>query len=308
MAEVDIASFCSEVNSCSKLQKELATELRDFAENLKSKQRKVDIAKLTSSNVGLVGGVLAIAGLALAPVTAGVSLGLTIAGGVVGGGTAVSGISSMIVNYRITKNAEKHLSQKLHDYAEMSEDINKKLNKLIKTLQEPERIILQGHIEKSNFINMDTKRDIIRRIRSAVEASLPLSLGLKGKAVLKSIEVVTKSVIKAVRIIKASKRAVDVARGITAGAEMSSRVASAAKSVGTAADAGTDVTSAAGKAATAGKAAASGVKVAGVVLAAVGVAVDLGSIIYFSRKIHKNEPSKNVENILKVADCLEGKE
>ncbi|XP_048259878.1 apolipoprotein L3-like [Haliotis rufescens] len=308
MAEMDIASFSSEVNSCSKLQKELATELRDFAENLKSKQRKVDIAKLTSSNAGLVGGGLAIAGLALAPVTAGVSLGLTIAGGVVGGGGAVSGISSMIVNYRITKNAEKHLSQKLHDYAEMSEDINTKLNKLIKTLQEPERIILQGHIEKSNFINMNTKKDIIGMIRNANKKSLPLALAGKGKTVFKSIDVVVDSVIKAVRISKATKRAVDVVGGIAAGAEMSSRVASAGKSVGTAAEAGTEVTSAAGRAATAGKVAASGVKVGGVVLAAAGVAVDLGSIIYYSRKIHKNEPSKNVENILKVADCLDDKE
>ncbi|XP_071080914.1 apolipoprotein L3-like [Haliotis cracherodii] len=295
MAEVDIASFCSEVNSCSKLQKELATELRDFAENLKSKQRKVDIAKLTTSNVDLVGGVLAMAGLALASVTAGVSLGLTIAGGVVGVGSAVSGMSTMIVEYHLTKNAEKHLTQKLHDYAELSEDIKAKLNTLINILPEADRIFLQNLLEN----NMDTKVDISL-------ASLLLALGFKGKAVFDSIDDVTDSVIKAVKIIKASKRAVDVVGGIAAGAEMSSRVASAAKSVGTAADAGTDVTSAAGKAATAGKAAASGVKV--VALVAAGVAVDLGSIIYYSLKIHKNEPSKNVENILKVADCLEDKE
>ncbi|XP_067681214.1 uncharacterized protein [Haliotis asinina] len=305
MEEVDIPSFCSEVKSCYKLKKELAQELRDFAEILKSKQRKVDIAKLTSSNVGVVGGGLAIAGLALAPVTAGVSLGLTIAGGVVGGGGAVSGLSSMIVEYRITKKAEKHLSQRLHDYSEMSEDINSKLNTLIKTLQEPERIVLQGQIEKSTFINNDTKNDIIAMIRSAGKKSFPLGLATKGRAVIQSVDVVVDSVIKAVKITKATKSAVDVVGTIAAGAEVSARAVSAGRAVGTATEVGTDITSAAGKAATAGQAAAAGVKVGGVVLAAAGVAVDLGAVIYYSRKIHKNEPSKTVENILKVADCLD---
>ncbi|XP_046545151.1 uncharacterized protein LOC124255312 [Haliotis rubra] len=263
MAEVDIPSFSSEVTSCYKLQKELAQELRDFAENLKSKQRKVDIAKLTTSNVGLVGGGLAIAGLVLAPLTAAASLGLTIAVGVVGGGCAVSGLSSMIVEYRITKKAEKHVSQKLHDYAEMSEDINSKLNTLIKTLQESEKDVLQGQIEKSTFINKETKNDIIGMIRSTEKISFPLGLAARGAVVIISVKDVVDSVIKAVKITRATKRAVDVVGSIATGAEVSARVVSAGRCVGTATDVGTDITSAAGKAATAGKAAAAGVKVGG---------------------------------------------
>ncbi|XP_067681682.1 apolipoprotein L4-like [Haliotis asinina] len=302
MAEMEFSSFCSEVESCGKQQKELAMELRAFAENLQSEQRAVDIAKLTSSNVGLFGGSLAIAGLVLAPVSAGASLGLTIAGGLVGGGVGVSGITSMITDHRITKKAEEYVSQSLHDYAKKSDDIKSKLDTLITTLQESEKNCLQDLIEKNTDINIDTKNDITEMIRSAEKMSFPVGLVGRGRTVILSVKDVVDSVIKAVKITKATKRAVGVVERIAAAAEASVRIFSTGRSVRTAADVGTDVTSAAGKAATAGKV---GVKVGGVVLAVAGVAVDLGAVIYYSRKIHKNEPSKTVENILKIADCLD---
>ncbi|RXM91412.1 Apolipoprotein L3 [Acipenser ruthenus] len=60
--------------------KELLTELKGIADELDKVDRHCIIAKTTRSSAGVVGGVLTIVGICLAPVTAGVSLGLSIAG------------------------------------------------------------------------------------------------------------------------------------------------------------------------------------------------------------------------------------
>uniref|UniRef100_A0A3Q2P993 Apolipoprotein L n=1 Tax=Fundulus heteroclitus TaxID=8078 RepID=A0A3Q2P993_FUNHE len=54
-------------------------ELEECAVKLDSMNKGAKISSVTGSSVGAVGGVLSIVGLALSPVTAGVSLGLTIA-------------------------------------------------------------------------------------------------------------------------------------------------------------------------------------------------------------------------------------
>lgn len=68
------------------LANELMIQLCEVITNrLEERRQKVNIATIAGSVTGLVGGVLAIAGLALGPVTFGASFGLTIAGGVIGG-------------------------------------------------------------------------------------------------------------------------------------------------------------------------------------------------------------------------------
>ncbi|KAK6466184.1 hypothetical protein HHUSO_G36673 [Huso huso] len=65
----------------------LLTELSEIADGLDKVDRDCTIAKTTGSSAGVVGGVLTIVGIGLAPVTFGASLGLSIAGTV----TAVAG-------------------------------------------------------------------------------------------------------------------------------------------------------------------------------------------------------------------------
>ncbi|XP_062569720.1 uncharacterized protein LOC134231770 [Saccostrea cucullata] len=74
----------------------------EIIDGLECRRKIVNIASIVGSSVGLVGAALAVGGLIAAPFTAGVSLGLTIAGGVVGGvggfTSAGSKISEFILN------------------------------------------------------------------------------------------------------------------------------------------------------------------------------------------------------------------
>uniref|UniRef100_A0A3Q2QQY6 Apolipoprotein L n=1 Tax=Fundulus heteroclitus TaxID=8078 RepID=A0A3Q2QQY6_FUNHE len=86
-------------------------ELVECAVKLDSMNKGAKISSVVGSSVGAVGGVLSIVGLALIPVTAGVSLGLTIAGASMG---VTSGTNSLVttlteigVNYTQQKKANK---------------------------------------------------------------------------------------------------------------------------------------------------------------------------------------------------------
>ncbi|XP_076358794.1 apolipoprotein L3-like [Tachypleus tridentatus] len=67
------------------------TSLKKVETELNKTKRDVNISNIVGSSAGIVGGVVAVVGLALAPLTAGVSLGLSIGGaslGTAGGLTA----------------------------------------------------------------------------------------------------------------------------------------------------------------------------------------------------------------------------
>uniref|UniRef100_A0A671Z0S0 Apolipoprotein L n=1 Tax=Sparus aurata TaxID=8175 RepID=A0A671Z0S0_SPAAU len=69
------------------------TDLEQVAVQLDKMNKGAKISSVAGSSVGAVGGILSIVGLALIPVTAGVSLGLTIAGAALG---VTSGVNSAV--------------------------------------------------------------------------------------------------------------------------------------------------------------------------------------------------------------------
>lgn len=85
--------FMQEFSERKPRMQEFLTGLRDCAAQLESMNKGAKISSVVGSSVGLVGGVLSIVGLALIPVTLGVSVGLTMAG--VGLGVT-SGVNSMV--------------------------------------------------------------------------------------------------------------------------------------------------------------------------------------------------------------------
>lgn len=86
----------------------LRTELVDNLENVAAKlhlhSRNVNISKVASSSVGIVGAGFAISGLVLAPITAGVSLALVATGIAVGATSGVVGVGTTIADGFLTKN------------------------------------------------------------------------------------------------------------------------------------------------------------------------------------------------------------
>ena len=90
------------------------TELQARQQKLKDMTRKVRISRIVGSSVGCIGGCVAVAGLALVPVTFGGSLAITVAGGAVAaiGGLASFGASatSIYITRKQTKKASNIIS------------------------------------------------------------------------------------------------------------------------------------------------------------------------------------------------------
>ncbi|ROL49835.1 Apolipoprotein L6 [Anabarilius grahami] len=102
--------FIDIFSECHSRMEQFLSELEGNAVQLDRMKKGANISSVAGSSVGIVGGVLSIVGLALAPVTAGVSLSLTLAGvglGVTSGvNSLVTGITELAVNKHHGKNAQ----------------------------------------------------------------------------------------------------------------------------------------------------------------------------------------------------------
>lgn len=74
-------------------------QLRGLADKADKLHRDCTISNLVASSTSIVSGILTIAGIGLAPVTAGVSLGLTVTGIGLGAASAVTGVTTSIVEH-----------------------------------------------------------------------------------------------------------------------------------------------------------------------------------------------------------------
>ena len=113
-------------------------EVRSLADNIDFHHRNINIANLPTAAVGIVGGVLMITGLALIPVTLGVSLGLTISGAVVGVGATATGITTTATDIGIRVDRLKKAKKIVSDHKESTENICKLVQELEKNCREVE--------------------------------------------------------------------------------------------------------------------------------------------------------------------------
>ncbi|XP_058529367.1 apolipoprotein L2-like [Ochotona princeps] len=89
----------------ARLEEKIA-KLHALADNVGKVHRDCTITNVVASSTGTVSGILSIVGLALAPVTAGVSLALTATGMGLGAAAAVTGVSTAIVEHVTRASAE----------------------------------------------------------------------------------------------------------------------------------------------------------------------------------------------------------
>uniref|UniRef100_A0A8C1P6T8 Uncharacterized protein n=1 Tax=Cyprinus carpio TaxID=7962 RepID=A0A8C1P6T8_CYPCA len=112
--------------------RQLLSDLEETAAKLDSMKLGASISTVAGSSVGILGGVLAILGIALAPLTAGASLACAVAGMGLGGisavNTLVTEITEMAVNSQQEHTAESYLNSYRDDMIKIEECLNEVAN------------------------------------------------------------------------------------------------------------------------------------------------------------------------------------
>ncbi|XP_056098592.1 apolipoprotein L4 [Rhinichthys klamathensis goyatoka] len=136
--------FIGLFSKCRSRMEKFLSDLEENAVQLDKMKMGASISTVAGSSVGIAGGILSIVGLALVPVTAGVSLALTLTGvglGVTSGvNSLVTGITEAAVNCHHGKNAQ-NIFQRYMD------DVGKILDCL-------EQACSEEHIEEPNVVDM----------------------------------------------------------------------------------------------------------------------------------------------------------
>ncbi|XP_036446348.1 uncharacterized protein LOC118821721 [Colossoma macropomum] len=121
--------FIDIYTGCRSEMFQFLSDLEGTAVQLDKMKKGSSISTVAGSSVGIAGGVLSIVGLALAPVTAGVSLALTLTGvglGVTSGvNSLVTGITEMAVNKRHGGNAKNIFQRFMEDVQKVQDCLEK---------------------------------------------------------------------------------------------------------------------------------------------------------------------------------------
>ncbi|XP_061169153.1 uncharacterized protein LOC133178473 [Saccostrea echinata] len=144
---------------------------------LEGRRKKSNIASITGSSIGLIGGALAAAGIFASPVTAGASLGLVVAGGVVSGLGSVASVISKLTELGLNKkesNLYKRLQMNMREHSRRLENETQNLEEVMMKLDE----IIKS---KTGIANKLSRADPVRSsaiyLRSVSGiASLPIAV------------------------------------------------------------------------------------------------------------------------------------
>lgn len=105
-------------------RKQIVNQLRVMANYLEKTHSDVLIADRVGTGVGIGSGVLFIGGLIAAPFTAGLSLGLTVAGAASGVAGGITSVGANITDYYISKNSLEALEKDLKNHNEHLEELS----------------------------------------------------------------------------------------------------------------------------------------------------------------------------------------
>lgn len=129
--KVSTADFITKFNDRSPTMLTFLDDLEQCAVQLDNMNKGAKISSVAGSSVGAVGGVLSIVGLALIPVTAGVSLGLTIAGVSMGVASGANSVVTTLTGIGVNSTNQKKANEVLKIFMEDFHIIQDSLNKVI---------------------------------------------------------------------------------------------------------------------------------------------------------------------------------
>ncbi|XP_050958883.1 uncharacterized protein LOC127160265 [Labeo rohita] len=118
---------------------QLLSDLEDTAVHLDRMKKGASISTVVGSSVGIIGGVLSVLGVVLIPVTAGTSLGLTVAGAGLGG---ISGVNALVTD-STEMAVNSHHEHKAQSYLKSFKDDMIKIEDCLNELVNSERPLVQ---------------------------------------------------------------------------------------------------------------------------------------------------------------------
>ena len=130
----------------SPIRAETITTLRDILEKLQRMNRNVRISRIAGASTSIIGGVLAIVGFALLPVTFGVSLGLAIGGTVVGVAGGATSAGATIANMVKTKIFSKEVEKKIKADQDRTAEILEEISTMIQRVQSKDSTLSSENI------------------------------------------------------------------------------------------------------------------------------------------------------------------
>ncbi|KAF4096213.1 hypothetical protein G5714_022182 [Onychostoma macrolepis] len=111
---------------------QLLSDLEDTAVHLDRMKKGAIISTVAGSSLGIVGGVLSILGIVLVPISAGTSLGLTVAGASLGGVGAVDALvtdsTEMVINSKLEQKAQSNATSYMDDMIEIEDCLTEAVN------------------------------------------------------------------------------------------------------------------------------------------------------------------------------------
>ncbi|XP_048753828.2 apolipoprotein L3-like isoform X2 [Ostrea edulis] len=256
-------------NTWAPERRRVITELTSIKDEVQRQAKIHSVGSITYSSVGLVGGGLAIAGIVTAPFTFGVSLGLTVAGIVTGVTSGVVGVAHGVVKIGIVKSKCSEAKTSLENHNTSSKKMKRLVGELVEEVDE-----FKLKIKGKNEFEISQIWDGMKRTGSAVMLARGIS------------ELVINS--RAADVYRIAGNTDEVARILSLSSELGDLVPSAMKDVS--------------------KGAAKLSAEALSVLAAIGIVIDLGSLIYNAVDLSKMEKGKlcsEAEKLEKVIKNLE---
>ena len=275
-----VVAFFKLYETWAKERRDCIKKVRELAENIDWHHRNINIAQLPTSAAGITGGALSIAGLALIPVTFGASLGLTIAGGVVGGAAALTGVGTAVADISITTNQSNKAKECIKQHQSTTEEM---------------KTIVESLLENSNKLNTLATSEVMKVInqliwKNKVELTRVVLVGsiTTGYTLIETIP----TAIKNLTLVLRRGTGVAVATGTT--------------SIRAAESTAADVAS--GTATGTAKAVSTGSKVSrgfGFAFSAVGIAVDIFTIGFTVYDLATGSETSAAKKLKEVAKHLE---
>ena len=181
--DVSCSVFIDEFKERQPRMLQFLTDLEEVAVKLDSMNKGAKISSVAGSSVGAAGGVISIVGLALIPVTAGVSLGLTIGGATMGGlsalNTIVTTATEIGVNYTKKTKASEVFQSFMDDVQSLQgcleEVIRKQITKMeaseMDVLAEIRKVISKGRVIRKLVDVLIDATSSLKLFKSEVTAS-----------------------------------------------------------------------------------------------------------------------------------------